>query len=80
MPLSPKDFPGLAAVIQARVSKAGKHKSERSPKEQIAWGRTECARFGWNVCRVIDEGRWVRLGTLGRLGLAATSCVWNWRR
>ncbi|MFX0576248.1 recombinase family protein [Nocardia nepalensis] len=56
MPLSPKDFPGLVAVIQARVSKAGKHKNERSPKEQIAWGRAECARFGWNVCKVIDEG------------------------
>ncbi|WP_329410831.1 recombinase family protein [Nocardia vinacea] len=56
MPLSPKDFPGLAAIIQARVSKAGKHKNERSPKEQIAWGRAECARFGWDVCKVIDEG------------------------
>ncbi len=56
MPLSPKDFPGLAAVIQARVSKVGKHKNERSPKEQIAWGRGECAQFGWSVCKVIDEG------------------------
>ncbi|WP_433526755.1 recombinase family protein [Nocardia pseudovaccinii] len=56
MPLSPKDFPGLAAVVQARVSKAGKYKNERSPKEQIAWARGECARFGWDVWRVIDEG------------------------
>ncbi|MFI9508570.1 recombinase zinc beta ribbon domain-containing protein [Nocardia sp. NPDC052566] len=56
MPLSPKDLPGLVAIIQARVSKAGKHKSERSPKEQIAWGRGECRSFGWPVGRVIDEG------------------------
>ncbi|MGY1962558.1 recombinase family protein [Nocardia gipuzkoensis] len=56
MPLIPKDFPGLDAIIQARVSKVGKHKSERSPREQIAWGRAECARFGWTVRKVIDEG------------------------
>ncbi|WP_083880408.1 recombinase family protein [Nocardia araoensis] len=56
MPINPSDFPGLDAIITARVSKATKQKGERSPKEQIAWGRQECARFEWPVRKVIDEG------------------------
>ncbi|MFI9408503.1 recombinase family protein [Nocardia gamkensis] len=53
MPLNPKDFPDLVAVIYGRVSQD--KKKGLSVPEQVRWGREQCERFTWQVAKVITD-------------------------